>query len=198
MGTFSKLLADCARGLFSFFLFLLVKCFPWSPICETGSWSLVCLSVERHNSVPKRYLKASTEHKQCQKKQESAYSNKQHRLQQRCGTARLVFRTLTEVLRLQTHWTSTWANATVQFHSPPSLPSPPTSASPAFLLAGVWAFLGLGISCHSQVRTGLLPAGTEHKLGFKVTKPLIAAVTRLLKPVYIILLDKILYVLDEK
>lgn len=52
----------------------------------------------------------------------------------------------------------------------------------------------LGISCHSPVRTGLLPTGTEHKLGFKVTKPLIAAVTRLLKPVYIILLDKILYV----
>lgn len=80
-------------------------------------------------------------------------------------------------------------------------PSPghPPQASPAFLPAGTWACRnGSGISCHSQVRTGLLPSGTEHKLGFKVTKPLIAAVTRLLKPVYIILSDKILYVLDEK
>lgn len=176
-----------------------MKCFPWSPICETGSWSLVCLLVERHNSVPKRYLKASTEHKQCQKKQQSAYSNKQHRLQQRCGTARLVLRTLTEVLRLQTHWTSTGANATAQLHSPAALPRPPPQATPAFLLAGTWACRnGSGVSGHGQVRTGLLPAGTEHKLGFKVSKPLIAAVTRLLKPVYIFLLDKILYVLDEE
>lgn len=58
------------------------------------------------------------------------------------------------------------------------------------------ADMALGISRHSRLRTGPLPAGTEHKLGFKVTKPLIAAVTQLLEPVYIILLDKILYVLD--
>lgn len=58
--------------------------------------------------------------------------------------------------------------------------------------------MALGISGHSQLRTSLFPAGTEHKLGFKVTKPFIAAVTRPLEPVYIILLDKILYVLDEK
>lgn len=94
-GQVLKIISKILLEVFRFFFFLLVKCFPLSPICETGSWSLVCLSVERHNSVPKRYLKASTEHKQCQKKQESAYSNKQHRLQQRCGTARLVFRTLT-------------------------------------------------------------------------------------------------------
>lgn len=100
---------------------------------------------------------------------------------------------------LQTHWTSTGANATAQLHSPQPSLVPPPQASPGFLLAGTWACRnGLGISCHCQVRTGLLPTGTEHKLGFKVSKPLIAAVTRLLKPVYIIVLDKILYVLDEK
>lgn len=152
---------------------------------------MVCLLVERHNSVPKRYLKASTEHKQCQKKQQSAYSNKQHRLQQRCGTARLVLYKHTEHQRGLTLPPSSTALQ-------PSL-LPPPQASPGSLLAGTWACRnGLGISCHSQVRTGLLPTGTEHKLGFKVTKPLIAAVTPPLGPVYIILLDKILYVLDEK
>lgn len=66
---FSKLLAHFARGLF-FLLGLHGKHFT---ICETGNnvflkhrnWSLFCLSMERHNSVPKRHPKASTEHKQC-------------------------------------------------------------------------------------------------------------------------------------
>lgn len=75
------------------------------------------------------------------KSKKSAYSNKQHRLQQRRGTARLVFRALAEVLRPQTHWTSTWANATVHFHSPPSLPSPPTSRP---VQASFWQECGLG------------------------------------------------------
>lgn len=68
-GKFFSKLADFARGLF-FLLRLHGKRFT---ACETGSnvflkhrnRSLFCLLVERHNSVPKRYLKASTEHKQC-------------------------------------------------------------------------------------------------------------------------------------
>jgi len=63
-GKFSKVLADFARGLF-FLLGLHGKHFT---ICETGNnvflkhrnRSLFCPSMERHNSVPKRYLKAST------------------------------------------------------------------------------------------------------------------------------------------
>lgn len=51
------------------------------------------------------------------------------------------------------HWTSTWANATVQFHSPPSLPSPPTSGQPRLpfrrkvgLQKWLWAFLATASS----------------------------------------------------
>lgn len=87
------------------------------------------------------------------------------------------------------------------------LPSSSTALHPSLVLPprGQSRFpfsrnVGLGISCHSQVRTGLLPAGTEHKLGVQGYQTFYCcsnatAGTSLYHPFF---LDKILHVLDEK